>query len=97
MQTPCKTASLRADVRTLRILAYLAVAGPCSKDAVSSMLGINPTSLPRYLSAVVKSGHLAKSVSPVDARAVILSLSPHGRELVSSLCLHFEDFVIRTS
>jgi len=74
----------------LRILAYLAVAGRCSKDRMAGALGINPSSLPRYLAAIVKSGHLAKAASPEDARAVLFSLSSDGHKLVNSLCLHFE-------
>lgn len=74
---------------TLRILAYLGVVGSASRERLAKALVINPTSLPRYMAAVVKSGHVAKTASQEDGRAVMFALSAHGKRLVDALCLHF--------
>ena len=69
--------------QTLRILAYLGVHGSASHRQLSEDLCINVTSLPRYISTVVKNGYVSRSANPDDRRAVVFSLSPHGIKLLT--------------
>lgn len=74
---------------TMLVLLVLSAGGPMTKDDIAGKSGINITTLPRYISGLVASGHLHKEKSDKDGREVLLSLSPHGQRLVESLLKHF--------
>lgn len=76
---------------TLRILAYLGVKESATHATFAADLAINPASLPRYLSRLIKSGHVSTMADPSDGRAVNFTLTAHGGKLVKSLALHFEE------
>lgn len=76
-------------IETVRILLYLKIHTRASHADLAAALAINLTSLPRYLTALCQSHHLAKDTSPHDQRAVLFALSEHGERLIDSLCKCF--------
>ncbi len=74
---------------TMLVLLVLSEADGMTKDAVAAATEINITTLPRYLSGLVASGHVAKKQFEQDLRVIHFHISPHGRKLVESLLKHF--------
>lgn len=60
-----------------------------SREWIAAEAGINPTTLPRYLSGLVASGHLQKRQGGRDGRGRIFLLTGHGLRLAASLLKHF--------
>lgn len=74
---------------TMAILLYLRSNGESRRDHIAEGCEINPTTLPRYLSGLHVSGHIAKIPGRDDQREVRFVLSQHGERLVASLIKHF--------
>jgi DNA-binding MarR family transcriptional regulator len=74
---------------TMLVLLVLFQQDELTKDQLAEAAEINPTTLPRYLSGLIRSGHVTKRQRAEDLRVVLFSLSAHGRKLVDSLLKHF--------
>lgn len=74
---------------TMAVLLRLRQHGVSAKEALAAATGINPTTLPRYLSQLVASGHLARQGGVQDRREVFFVLTAHGERLVEALLKHF--------
>lgn len=74
---------------TMHVLLLLRQRHGVSREWIAAETGINPTTLPRYLSGLVASGHLQKRQGEHDRREKIFLLSGHGLRLVASLLKHF--------
>jgi DNA-binding MarR family transcriptional regulator len=74
---------------TMHLLLTILSQGPSTRQNLASVCEINATTLPRYLSSLVTSGHLVKSGGAADKREVFFGLSEHGERLANSLLKHF--------
>jgi DNA-binding MarR family transcriptional regulator len=74
---------------TMHVLLAIFHDGEGTKDQLAVATGINPTTLPRYLTGLLASGHVVKRPDEEDRRAVLFALSAHGARLVESLLKHF--------
>lgn len=74
---------------TMHVLLHLCEEVEDTRDGIAAATGINPTTLPRYLSRLIDSGHLQKQQCFTDLRVVRFSLSEHGHRLVENLLRHF--------
>jgi len=74
---------------TMHVLLQLWQDGACTRHHLATATGINPTTLPRYLAALIASGHLAKRQDDGDRREKLFLLTEHGHRLVQSLLRHF--------
>lgn len=74
---------------TMTILLHLNEVGMEMAEEIAVACEINSTTLPRYLSALVNSGHLERTRKPQDQRVMVFSLSDHGRRLINRLLNHF--------
>ena len=74
---------------TMQVLLTVSIGGAATRQQLAEACAINQTTLPRYLSSLVASGHLEKSGGTGDKREVFFRLSPHGERLVASLLKHF--------
>ena len=74
---------------TMHLLLAILSQGPSTRQNLAEVCAINPTTLPRYLSSLVTSGHLLKSGGSADKREVFFGLSEHGGRLANSLLKHF--------
>lgn len=68
--------------RALRVLAEQA---PVRNSQLAELLHINPRSATENVENLVAAGWVARSPDPADRRAVLLDLTPTGRELANQL------------
>lgn len=55
-------------------------------------LGFDATTFGRYIDRLVREGYVERAIPPADRRAVSLSLTPEGEQLVESCTPIFSDF-----
>lgn len=65
-----------------RLLVLLAAGGDQTVKALAEQLGVNASNVSRLCDRLQKLGLLARDRSPTDGRAVVVSLTVDGRELL---------------
>jgi DNA-binding MarR family transcriptional regulator len=68
-----------------RVLALLADLGPTRSGRLARALGLEPSTVTRLADRLVASGHIARSGDPQHRGVVTLSLTAHGRDLVTQV------------
>lgn len=66
-------------------LAKLDDAGPVSQNELGRLTAMDPATVWGVASRLVKRGLVRQSVSPEDARLVMVDLTPQGREAVAAM------------
>ncbi|MES1170593.1 MAG: MarR family transcriptional regulator [Leifsonia sp.] len=56
---------------------------PASPSALAERERISPPSMNRTLNALEKAGFITRSPDPADARRVVVSITPSGRDLIT--------------
>lgn len=64
----------------LRILAYLGCEGPAMMRAVGEHLGLSARNMTSLVDSLERDGLVTRSPHPSDRRALLLGLTPKGRE-----------------
>lgn len=78
-------AGVRCEVAGAHVLGRLEVLGPVRLTGLASSLGLDPSSVSRQVSALERSGWVAREEDPLDRRATRLCLTESGRSLVAVL------------
>lgn len=68
-----------------RVLAIIADLGPTRPGRIARALGIEPSTVTRLADRLVASGHVVRSSDPQHRGAVTLTLTDHGREVVTQV------------
>jgi DNA-binding MarR family transcriptional regulator len=74
---------------TMHLLLLLSMEGQATREHLAAATAINPTTMPRYLSRLIGSGHVVRQRQSADQRIAVFALTPHGVRLVESLLRHF--------
>jgi DNA-binding MarR family transcriptional regulator len=78
----------------LRILVMVNDSGPLNMSAVADGLGVNPSNASRTCQRLVRADLLDRRDDPDDRRNVLLTLTPGGRRLVTSM-MHQRRLIFR--
>jgi DNA-binding MarR family transcriptional regulator len=76
----------------LRLLAF-SQAGILPLSSVVARLQVHPTSVTSTADRLVRDGHLLREPHPHDGRAVMLALTPSGREIVEQATIALNEHV----
>ncbi|HET9899120.1 MAG TPA: MarR family transcriptional regulator [Streptosporangiaceae bacterium] len=68
-----------------RVLAIIFDLGPTRPGRIARALGIEPSTVTRLADRLVASGHIVRSSDPEHRGAVSLTLTEHGREVVTQV------------
>lgn len=78
-------ADAKVTLPQLRILVMVQDSGPLNMSAVADGLGVNPSNASRTCERLVRAVLLDRRDDPDDRRNVLLTLTPNGRRLVTSM------------
>lgn len=67
-------------MQILALLSYGFPAGDCHLKDLAAHSSLDPSTVSRAVSALVKAGLVARSADPDDGRASVLALTPHGHQ-----------------
>ena len=76
---------VRIELAGAHVLSRLADLGPVRLTELASALGLDPSSVSRQVTALERSGWLAREDDPTDRRAARLTLTATGRAVVEAL------------
>lgn len=78
-------AGVRCEVAAAHALSRLDLLGPVRLTELAASLGLDPSSVSRQVSALERSGWVAREEDPDDGRATRLVLTGSGRDVVAVL------------
>lgn len=58
--------------------------GPCRVSELAGQVGLDTSTVSRYVARLSKNGHLERTEDPADGRAALLALTPRGRRLLKA-------------
>lgn len=76
---------VRIELAGAHLLSRLADLGPVRLTELAGALGLDPSSVSRQVTALERSGWLAREDDPTDRRATRLTLTSAGRDVVDAL------------
>ncbi|RKN43883.1 MarR family winged helix-turn-helix transcriptional regulator [Streptomyces hoynatensis] len=72
----------------LRTLVALEGLGPVKLATLAQVLGVNPSTALRMVGRLETAGMVDRRANPASRREVVLSLTPHGAEVVRQVLAH---------
>ncbi len=76
---------VRCEQAGAHVLGKLEMLGPVRLTELAHALGLDPSSVSRQVTALERSGWVARAKDPVDQRAQRLELTPEGRQVVEAV------------
>ena len=73
----------RVDTGAVRLLWHLSEAGACRLSDLAEMAGLDLSTVSRHVRDLVDASYLARTPDPRDGRAVTLTLTPDGRDVLA--------------
>ncbi len=70
---------------SLAALATLARSGPMRLGDLAAREGVSPPTLTRIIAALEESGYVRRKPDPDDRRAVVVTITDHGEQVVGGL------------
>ena len=80
-----EAAGVRSEVAGAAVLGRIELLGPVRLTELAHALGLDPSSVSRQVTALERSGWVAREKDPFDQRAQRLHLTDSGRDVVVSL------------
>lgn len=72
----------RIDTGSVRLLWHVAERGGCRLSDLAEAAGLDLSTVSRHVRDLVDAGYAARTADPTDRRAVVLELTPDGREVL---------------
>jgi DNA-binding MarR family transcriptional regulator len=73
----------RVDTGAVRLLWHLGEAGTCRLSTLALLAGLDLSTVSRHVRDLDEAGYVRRTPDPHDGRAVVLALSPEGREVLA--------------
>ncbi len=80
-----ETAGVRSEVAGVAVLGRIELLGPVRLTDLAHALGLDPSSVSRQVTALERSGWVAREKDPSDQRAQRLRLTDKGSDVVATL------------
>jgi DNA-binding MarR family transcriptional regulator len=81
------------DEATYPVLSGLARSGSTTASRLGELIGLDRTVTTRHATRLEQAGLIGRASDPADARATILYLTPHGRNIVAAMRMRLEEII----